>query len=63
MQTPATSEQPTRNRVTETQLRTALTEHDGNATRAAEALGISRQHVYKLLAKWRIQVRRTVELS
>ena len=52
-----------RSGITESQLRQALKAHDGNASAVASALGISRQHVYKLRDKWGIQVRRVVELS
>lgn len=48
--------------VTEDQLREALRVHDGNATKVAAALGIHRATVYKLIDKWRIQLRRTVEV-
>lgn len=49
--------------ISEEQLRKALEDADGSPTKAAETLGIHRVTVYKLLRRYGIKVRKTVQVN
>lgn len=49
-----------RTELTEQRIRAALTDADGSPTRAAVALGVSRQTIWRRMKLYGIEVKRTV---